>query len=108
MPEPVTLTEQNDGQTVDVHVGQRIDLSLPENASTGYRWMLEHVDAQRVEAREEKPRYPSGALGSGGRAAWVFVPKTPGAALITLKQWRPWEGDASIVARFRVELRVLP
>jgi inhibitor of cysteine peptidase len=108
MPESIILTEQDEGKTVDVHVGQTVIVSLPENASTGYRWAIEHADPSLVEAREAEPRYPSGAVGAGGRAQWVFLAKIPGTTLITLKQLRPWEGDASIVGRFHVQLRVLP
>ena len=108
MRDQLVLTAQNDGQTIDVRVGQTVIVNLPENATTGYRWAIEQMDPRLVEAREAKPQYPSGAIGSGGRAEWVFLPKAPGTTLITLKQWRPWEGAKSIVERFHIQLRVLP
>jgi hypothetical protein len=33
-----------DGTTVEVAPGERLELRLPENASTGYRWVLEPPD----------------------------------------------------------------
>jgi len=107
MPTNIDLTEQNDGQTIDIHLGQSLVVSLPENATTGYRWAIDHVDTAIVEVREGEPQYGSGAIGSGGRAQWVFAPKAPGTTSIALKRWRHWEGDRSIVERFRIELRVL-
>ena len=34
----IRLDESFDGGSVTLRVGQRIDLALAENASTGYRW----------------------------------------------------------------------
>jgi len=39
MVEPsATLTEVDDGRTIAAKVGDTIELVLPENATTGYRW----------------------------------------------------------------------
>jgi inhibitor of cysteine peptidase len=108
MPGTIILTEHDDGRTIDLHVGQAVTVNLPENATTGYRWAIEQPDARLVEAREGKSQYPSNALGSAGRVEWVFLAKAPGTTSITLKQWRPWEGDASIVQRFRAQLHIVP
>jgi inhibitor of cysteine peptidase len=108
MSEKLRLTEQNDGQSVEVHVGEAVTVSLPENATTGYRWAVEEADASVVEVREGQAHYTSGAVGSGGRVEWIFLPKAPGTTLITLKQWRPWEGASSIAERYRFTLRVVP
>jgi inhibitor of cysteine peptidase len=108
VPERILLTDQNQSQTVDVVVGQSVVLSLPENATTGYRWEIDRLDANLVETAEPTPRYPSTAVGSSGRVEWVFLPKAPGNTEIALKQWRSWEGDRSVVERFRVQLRISP
>jgi inhibitor of cysteine peptidase len=106
--ERILLTEQNQGQTVDVRVGQQVVLSLPENATTGYRWAIDHLEANLVEAGEPTAQYPSTAIGSGGRVEWVFLVKAPGSTEIALKQWRPWEADRSVGERFRIQLRIAP
>jgi inhibitor of cysteine peptidase len=108
VPERILLTDQNQGQVVDVRVGQLVVLSLPENATTGYRWAIDHIDNDLVEADQPTRQYPSSAVGSGGRIEWVFTLKAPGNTEIALKQWRNWEGDRSIVMRFRVQLRIVP
>jgi inhibitor of cysteine peptidase len=104
----VVLTERDHNRSVDVHVGETISVILPENATTGYRWAIERVDSQLVEARSPQPKYPANAIGSGGEVEWDFLAKAPGTTSIALKQWRHWAGDASIVQRFRIQIRMLP
>ena len=105
---PIQLTEQNDGQLVDVHLGQEVHVSLPEIAGTGYRWAVDRVDDTLLEVQGARPQYSSVLPGASGRAMWIIVPKQVGSAELTLKQWRPWEGDASIVGRYGVRFRILP
>jgi inhibitor of cysteine peptidase len=108
MPERVFLTQQDQGRTVNVHVGQSVVLSLPENASTGYRWAIDHLDAHLVKAGEPMADYPSsGAVGSGGHLQWAFRIEAAGDTEIALKRWRPWEGERSVVERFRILLHIV-
>jgi inhibitor of cysteine peptidase len=104
----VVLTEKDHDRTVDVHVGETVSVSLPENATTGYRWAIEQVDPQLIEARAAEPKYPANAIGSAGEVEWDFLAKAPGTTAIVLKQWRHWEGDASIIQRFRIQVRIFP
>ena len=39
------VTEVDNGTTVEVHVGETLVLRLPENATTGYRWAIEALNA---------------------------------------------------------------
>jgi inhibitor of cysteine peptidase len=105
----LTLSEKDDGRSVNLKIGDDLEVTLPENATTGYRWAVDHIDGSVVDLGSTQPHYPSGgAVGSGGRVTFVFRGDKPGTGAIALKQWRPWEGDSSVVGRFRVEVRVLP
>jgi inhibitor of cysteine peptidase len=106
MPDPITLTQAAQGSTVDVTVGQSVAVDLPENASTGYRWAVDHIDPALAEAAEGQPRYPASGVGAAGHAVWTFTAKAPGSAEIVLKRWRSWEGEAGVVERFRFTMRI--
>src|SRR5262249_26473393 len=54
------LSETDNDRTVDVHVGDTIRLTFPENATTGYRWALDRHD-DVVDVVAEEPRYPGNA-----------------------------------------------
>jgi inhibitor of cysteine peptidase len=100
------LVETDNDRTVDVRVGDEVRISLPENASTGYRWAIDRYDENIIEALGSEPRYPAGAVGSGGEIAFTFKARKAGTGEIALKHWRHWEGDRSIIARFRARLNV--
>ena len=105
----LSLVETDNDRTVDVRVGDVVRITLPENASTGYRWAIDRYDEDIVEALGSEPRYPAGTagtVGSGGEIAFTFKAKKAGTGEIALKHWRHWEGDRSVTGRFRVRLNV--
>jgi len=104
----LSLTETDNDRTVDVRVGEAVRLTLPENASTGYRWAIDRYDEKGVEAVATEPHYSGKAIGSGGEVAFVFQGKKAGIGEIVLKHWREWEGDSSVTRRFSVRLHVAP
>jgi len=100
------LTEKDEGRTVDIRVGQELRISLPENATTGYRWATEHYPEEFIETIAIEPRYTANAVGSGGLVAFVFRGAKVGSGEIVLKHWRHWEGERSITRRFRLRVNV--
>ena len=103
-----TLTEADNDRTIDLRVGDTIRVSLPENATTGYRWEIDRIDEQIVEAAGSEPHYPGGAVGAGGEVTFAFKGKKSGAGDITLKYWRHFEGDSSVTKRFHLRLNTQP
>jgi inhibitor of cysteine peptidase len=102
------LAEADNGRTVDLRVGETFRVRLPENATTGYRWTIDRLDDEVVEAVGSEPDYASGSIGSGGAVTFTFRAKRPGTGDIALKQWRHFEGDASVTNRFRLRLNAQP
>ena len=104
----VSLVETDNGRTIDVHPGETVQVTLPENATTGYRWAIDHYDQDSIEAVSAEPHYPAKAVGAGREVAFSFRAKKSGTGEIVLKHWRQWEGDASVTDRFRLRLHVQP
>jgi len=102
----LSLVEADNGRTVDIQQGDTVRITLPENATTGYRWAVDRVDESFIEALESEPHYAPSGVGSGGEIAFVFRAKAVGSGEIVLKHWRHWAGDSSIIGRFRIQLRV--
>ncbi|WP_395696690.1 protease inhibitor I42 family protein [Methylocella sp.] len=102
------MTEADDGGEVPARVGSAIVLRLPENPTTGYSWTLEPFDAELVEVEQGPFTAKSGMVGAGGEAIWTIRPREAGTATISLKLWRPWEGEPSVVKRFGATLKIAP
>jgi inhibitor of cysteine peptidase len=104
----LSLIETDNDRTVEVRLGDVVRITLPENASTGFRWTIDRYDEDIIEALGSEPRYTAGDVGSGGEILFTFKAKKAGRGEIALKHWRHWEGDRSVIGRFRVRLNVQP
>jgi inhibitor of cysteine peptidase len=100
------MTETDSGKSVKADVGERLELSLNENPSTGYRWAIENLDTGVISAQEGDFTPSSGGPGGGGSMKWSLKAVAPGKTEFRLKLWRPWEGEASVQKRFKVTLIV--
>jgi len=104
----VVLTELDAGKTIEARVGDRIDLHLRENASTGYRWSFEDPDETILQVSEGTVAASTEALGSVGDVRWILQARAPGTAPVKLRLWRRWEGDRSVQKRFAATLIIRP
>lgn len=102
----VALTVADDGGTVEVSDADTLELSLRDNPTTGYRWELEPIAGASLRLVDERHEPDSDLTGSGGRVTWTLHAAVPGNVALRLKQWRPWEGESSVLARFAVTIVV--
>lgn len=103
-----TLTDQDNGRRVSLHVGDPLELHLAENATTGYRWSMDRHDTRLLEPVEATASYSKAAVGSGGQAVFRFRAAAAGSTELALKYWRHWEGEGSAIQRFSVTLDIVP
>ncbi len=103
---PQHLTEQANGSTVALQVGERFDLSLAANLTTGYRWELTAIERAIVTLAGE-PDYDVGSNmpGAGGIQTFHFVTAAAGQTLLKLIYHRPFETNTPPLKT--VELTVL-
>ena len=104
----LSLVETDNDRTVDIRLGETVKITLPENATTGYRWAIDRYDEEFIAALATEPHYTAKAIGSGGEVAFIFQGKKTGTGEIVLKHWRQWEGDTSVIGRFLIRLQVQP
>jgi predicted secreted protein len=98
----------------DLKVGERVNIKLDSNPSTGYKWYLKNDDESdeisKLESnRSSTMKYQSKyiapinvqrRLGASGLEEWTFVANRPGNVVIKLEYLRSW--DPSSVAKSRV------
>lgn len=102
----LSITESHRGKTFLLLVGDTVNLTLSENPSTGYRWVLtlpEGVDLIRDEYTATQNQ-----VGSGGLHLWEFRVTKPGIVAISGIYRRPWEGISGRERRFDIAFQVEP
>lgn len=94
---------------IEVLRGQRFDVVLESNPTTGYSWALSKRLDNRVVTLAANTYRPNEAsrVGSGGAEVWTFVARHEGATTISLAYRRPWENTATPTTTrvFRVNVR---
>jgi len=104
---------ENQGKTVDVHVGEKFAIRLHENPTTGYRWQVKDglnalpSEVHLVDSSYQKPATNPGErpkIGAGGIRQFVFEVRHGGDGFVVLEYARPWE-HGGVNAQFQLGLR---
>jgi inhibitor of cysteine peptidase len=92
----VRVDESADGQSVDLEAGQLLEVDLPDNPTTGFRWVVTSDGAPACALEGDSYRSPATSRpGQGGRHVWQFRAGPPGQGTIALAYRRPWESDGA-------------
>lgn len=85
-PENVYIADEADsGQTVTMGIGDMLQITLPENQSTGYLWSVVTNDEAVLKTSGE-PAYEveSDAEGAGGHKTFMFEGAAAGTSILRL------------------------
>jgi inhibitor of cysteine peptidase len=105
--EPLTLSEEDSGSTVEMQVGDTMEVVLEGNPTTGFTWETEAVDAAILNQLGE-PEFESDSelVGSGGTFTFRFEAVASGQTVLTLVYHRPWETAVPPASTFEVTVIV--
>jgi len=100
----IDLGPADAGTRRSAQVGERAEVRLPENPTTGYRWQIASDDSglRLVEDRFEGAQSPRGA---GGVRVLVFEAVQAGSVSLRLLKSRSWESGKPI-EEFAVDVDV--
>jgi inhibitor of cysteine peptidase len=105
-----TFTEENNGQSIDLKVGETITVRLESNPTTGYGWFLSDKTDQSVILMFSSEYKQSPAdkelVGAGGFETFKFKGAKPGTTEIILNYLKPWEEGTEPIDVFRVSITV--
>jgi len=98
------LTCNDKEHTVDVDAHSFVNVRLEENPTTGYRWEVETAEGLTLVSDSFEP----GGLLPGAAGMRVFQFRVPDAGThnLSIKNWREWKGDSSIISRYYVTIVV--
>jgi predicted secreted protein len=87
----IKLDETAAGRPIAAKVGQRLEITLPENRTTGYRWKVVDTCQSILRPEEDQLIAPAESLGAGSHRVWVFTAYAEGYCEMRLEYVRPWE-----------------
>jgi inhibitor of cysteine peptidase len=98
------LQKTQHGSDVRIRVGESLELQLPENPTTGYRWHLLGNENDVLQMRETTFQRSGDNLGAGGLRTWRLQAARVGTVVLDLAYRRPWEDRP--VDTFRITVHV--
>jgi len=103
----VSIGAGDDGTAVNLTVGQRLDVVLEGNPTTGYLWMVDTIDRAVLRETGEWEFVPdSDAAGAGGVVTLHFRAFAPGETELKLSYRPSWQPEAEAYETFAVKVIV--
>ena len=99
------LTESDSGRELSVAVGDAIEITLPENPGTGYRWIVKTGGEPCLSLQSERFERGATVPGRSGVHRWTFRVTAAGSAALEMNYVRPWEKEAAPARSFTLRLR---
>jgi inhibitor of cysteine peptidase len=83
------------GEQVEASEGDRIVLRIPENATTGYRWVVSELPESLELVADEFAPPSTAEPGAGGERRVELLARGSGQGQVVLTLERPWEHEAA-------------
>nr|WP_281272795.1 protease inhibitor I42 family protein [Tumebacillus permanentifrigoris] len=101
----MTVGPEVNGHTFTLQEQEQLQILLPANPTTGYRWVEVQTGNLRLDQTGFVPGGRPGIYGSGGLQEWVFTAIHPGQSEILMRYQRPWD-DSTVHDTFRLTVHV--
>jgi inhibitor of cysteine peptidase len=102
------LTADDSEQAIDVTTGEEIVVTLEENPTTGYQWIVDELVGHLTTISSEFAAPGSERAGAGGHRAIVLRATDSGPAELRVRYARRWGGDTGDTRRLRFRFVVKP
>ncbi len=104
---PVKLTEQDASRTIEMRVGELLEVTLKGNPTTGYMWDVESVDPNILKPADQLEfQADSKLIGSPGKLTLRFEATHAGRTPLKLIYHRPWEKNVESIDTFEVTVAI--
>ena len=105
----LTVTTEENGQTVQLEVGQTLVVELVENQSTGYLWNFTEEPDPRVlsPVEDDYDVDDPDAEGSSGVHSWRFDAVAPGSTSLAMQNYFQTEPEKQGSDPFSIEVVVV-
>lgn len=108
-PIVIVATRETDGQLITLRKGDKLQVRLEENATTGYSWTVLNQNPLVCRQLSDEFMGPNSTLvGAPGIRVMTFEAIAPGDGVLLFNYLRPWEKDRQPAAKVTLPIRVSP
>lgn len=108
-PETVQIQAEDAGSTITLRTGDRLEVALNGNLTTGYGWEPQDLDSRILQTEGEMDyTSDSQALGASGVFRWRFKAAAAGETVLKMIYHRSFETDTPPLETFEVNIVVQP
>ena len=102
------IIEKDNGNLVELTVGNTLVVELPGNPTTGYMWEVGSVNASVLKQAENAATFKSDTdlTGSPGKVALHFKAAGPGKTTLKLVYRRSWEKNVAPIKTYQADVVV--
>ncbi len=100
--ETMRLSENDSGKTVEIHVGDELEVTLPGNPTTGYVWEVSSLDSSILMLGKAEFIANDKSIGSGGMEIIKFHAIAAGTSSVRLIYHRSFELNIPPLKTFEV------
>ncbi|WP_321418830.1 protease inhibitor I42 family protein [uncultured Methanomethylovorans sp.] len=102
------FTEEQNGTSPDMKIGELVIIRLEENPTTGYSWNMSFTDGLKVVQDEYISSAQAGVVGAGGVHEWSVQANSAGHYNVSGIYKRPWENVTGEEDTYNLTLNVNP
>jgi inhibitor of cysteine peptidase len=104
----MTVSEQDNGKTIELTKGATLVVELSSNASTGYSWSVQSHSPllKLVKSDYQEQKQPAQLAGAPGVQTFQWRVTTSGTATLQLEYRRSWEKSVPAAQVFSITVQV--
>ena len=110
-PPTVKLAETDSGSSVVLRQGQMLEVSLPENGTTGYLWEIvpgtESILSAQGSSYAATNSTDQTMVGGGGMRTFTFMAAASGSAALRIILRQPWMTNVAPAKSFEAAITVV-
>jgi len=103
-----TLTDENKGEEVFLHKGERFCLKLKAQLATGFSWRITATDSGKLKLIGERTEKDGADEAAAEFQIFTFEAVGEGAFRLKLAYGRPWEKERPPAKKYCLQIRIEP
>jgi predicted secreted protein len=100
----IKLNNKNNNSQIFAKHGEKITIKLNENPTTGYTWVVKHLDTQNLELIDSVYKIKHNEIGAAGTRIFNFNVTNSGDSILTLQLKNQWEKD--VIDDFTISISI--